>query len=554
MRISNDYFRADIPDALARAIDGAAGQMDGRGVIRRIWSGDWKVWKDEDKEISNRLGWLRAPELAAAEAPAWLDLAAKLRAEGTKRVILLGMGGSSLAAEAFGRILGRPSGAPELTVLDTTAPEAVLEVLAGTDIARTMFIVSSKSGTTAESNAFLAFFYGRALEMLGPVEAGRRFAAVTDPGTALEDIGRKLGFRAVIHGRKDVGGRFSALTAFGLFPAACAGLDIGRLIASGAGAAEACRREPAASNPGAMLGLLLAVPALQGKDKLMVVCPEELKPIFDWLEQLTAESTGKEGRGIVPVRDISPAGPAGTANDRQFVEFAGGAGGRGARISAVPAGSPLTVFELRDPYDLGGIFFVWETAIAVAGHVLGVNPFDQPDVETTKKKTREFLSSGAPVGAAVSDQGAGIDGGREALKTFLGQAAPGDYAAIQAFLPPSPDMAGAMDALAAKVAARTGLPVTTGFGPRYLHSTGQLHKGGPAGGLFIQIVPDVRGHAPIPEVAGLSRPAPSFETLIAAQSLGDLTALREKGRRVLRLRTARPDAASLAELSARILP
>lgn len=538
MEMNNKYFRSYVPERLAGKIAQAAGRLENERIVRRIRSRDWTVWKKEDEEISNRLGWLDAPECPPEEIAAYQAFAAELRKEGTSRVVLLGMGGSSLAAEAFGRILDHAAGFPELEVLDTTAPESVLGSLRLSDMEKTLFIVSSKSGTTAESNALLALFYKAAVDRLGPDKAGRRFAAVTDPGSPLETVAAKLGFRGIFHGKKDIGGRFSALTAFGLLPAACSGIAIERLLASAAEAAAACRLDEAALNPGAFLGLLMGVSALNGADKLMVSCPPRLKPAFDWLEQLTAESTGKEGKGIIPIRLTVPRAETKGGADGFFVEFRDAAG------DPPPAdNSPRAIFDIRDPDSLGGLFFIWETAVAIACHFLGINPFDQPDVEASKRKTREFINSGP---------GKAVESGGPDLGDFLKQAGPGSYIAIQAFLPPSDGLAKALDDLADDIAARTGRPVTVGFGPRFLHSTGQLHKGGANTGLFIQLVSDSRAVLAIPEVPGVPRPAASFEALFTAQAWGDLTALREKGRRAIRLRLPGPDADSLRELAAPI--
>ncbi len=539
------------PGRLAAGFASTLAGLEKDAVVRRVWERDWTVWKPEDREISNRLGWLDAPVAAAPDVPDLEAFAAAVRGEGLTRAVVLGMGGSSLAPEVFARSFPTAPGGLELEVLDTTEPGAVAEAAARLDTGRTLFLVSSKSGSTAELVALLSFFYDRAVRALGRTAAGRRFAAITDPGSPLEALAGSLGFRRIFHGRPDIGGRFSALSAFGLLPAALKGLDLPRLLGSAAAAAGECRSGAIERNPGAFLGAALGAAALRGMDKLTLFVPPRFAPLAGWLEQLVAESTGKEGRGIVPVVEDRPDFPGRSGSDRFFVEFGEEAAGRtdagGRAISE--AGAPLLRLALDDPYELGGHFFVWEFATAVAGHVLGINPFDQPDVESTKRMTRQVLAGAEEAGPETRAEAAGPASG-SSLSRFLGGRRDGDYLAVLAFLPRRPEVEAGLAGLAGRLSSRTLLPVTVGFGPRYLHSTGQLHKGDGNRGLFLMLVGAGLPEVGIPEVPGLVRPARDFAALIRAQARGDEMALREKGRRVLVLELAKPVEKSLAALNA----
>ncbi len=550
------------PDSLAPELAAALAALDKDAVVRRIWRRDGTVWKPQDQEISNRLGWLSSPE-AAEELIAELEtFAGSVRDQGLTRAVVLGMGGSSLAPGVFARLFDTTAGSLDLEIVDTTEPETVAEAGARCAPDKTLFIVSSKSGTTAEVLALLAFFYDRVRTALGAGHAGSRFVAVTDPGTPLEALACKLGFRRAFLGQPDIGGRFSALSAFGLVPAVLKGLDLGRLLAPARAMAEACRVERAADNPGALLGAILGAAALKGMDKLTLLMPPRLRPLGGWLEQLIAESTGKEGRGIVPVVEDRP-GPASIyGRDRLFVEIgkrdaAPKPGGFGRDGSA----SPLARLALDGPYDLAGHFFLWEFATAVAGHILGINPFDQPDVESTKKKTREVLAAGtATTGPAAASRPPAAGGLRlagagpserpdEALARFLDGRRDGDYLAILAFLPRRPAVEELLSGLAAGLRLKTGLPVTVGFGPRYLHSTGQLHKGDGNRGLFLMLVATGLPEAAIPAVPGIPRPAADLSALFTAQARGDALALAEKGRRVLTIELAGPVETGITAIS-----
>jgi glucose-6-phosphate isomerase len=546
-------------ELLGPELEGRLRDLDVRAVVRRVWNRDGTLWKTEDREISNRLGWLSSPAAAAKLLPDLRAFEASIRGLGLKRAVVLGMGGSSLAPEVYAQLFGLEPGALDLEVLDTTEPESVAAAAGRLAADKTLFIVSSKSGTTAEVAALLAFFYDRAVRKLGAERAGDHFVAITDPGTPLEALARERGFRRTFLGQPDVGGRFSALTVFGLLPAALAGIDLDRLLRPAREMAKACRVERAAENPGAWLGAVLGAAALQGRDKLSLLLPRRLKPLAGWLEQLIAESTGKEGRGLVPVLEDRPGPAESYGADRLFVEIgvAGGSASRSAVRAPKGLTAPLVRLGFDDPYEVARHFFLWEFATAVAGHLLGINPFDQPDVESTKKKTKEILAAGSPEGPASGRFSGGlrvVGAGRPedpavAGPRFLRDARDGAYLAILAFLPKRRAIEDLLSGLAANLRLKTGLPATVGFGPRYLHSTGQLHKGDGNTGLFLMLVPASLKEVAIPDVPGIARPAESFSALFRAQARGDAMALREKGRRVLMIELENPLEASLGRLA-----
>lgn len=561
MDYDSRHLRIFHSERLGRKVAAGLERLGRNAVVPRIWSRDWTVWKPDDVEISNRLGWLTSPAASEKDVPAMEAFAAALRTDGFTRAVVLGMGGSSLAPEVFAEVFPRMKGPLTLDVLDTTEPSTVRDFAAGLDLERTLFLVSSKSGTTAELLSLFSFFFDLARRALGEDRAGPHFAAVTDPGTPLDDLSRRLRFRAAFHGHPDVGGRFSALTAFGLLPAALKGIDLRRLLVAARMAAADCRIDDPGLNPGALLGAVLGTAAEEGINKLTLFTPPGLSPLAAWLEQLIAESTGKEGRGIVPVPELSIRRPERYGRDRLFVLIrSGGEELAPEAIALVESGGPLVMLDLPDAYGVAGLFFLWEFATAVAGHILGLNPFDQPDVESTKRKTKEVLA-GRPAGPALDPKepvthdavlkipsSAGTEHSAAALSGFLDAAAEGDYVAVQAFLPTGPGVRSLLEALADRLRDKGTCPVTLGFGPRYLHSTGQLHKGDGGQGLFLQMTSSSRPDVPIPEVEGIERPAASFGELFSAQSWGDWRALRDKGRRILRVEIAGPVEAGVSEI------
>jgi transaldolase / glucose-6-phosphate isomerase len=492
---------ASLDDPLSRAVDEGLRHLEEAEVIPRLWRGDHTVWRDDPTEISDRLGWLAAPHRGRELAPELRAFAAEVASEGLTHAVLLGMGGSSLAPEVLRAALGVTPGMLDLVVLDTTHPDAIAVLERDVPLDRTLFIVSSKSGTTLETRSHMAYF----LEEMGRPE---RFVAITDPGTPLEADALAAGFRRVFAAPPDVGGRYSALTVFGLLPAALIGADLDQLLGSAARAASACGPGVAPSaNPGAVIGVIAGHAARLGRDKLTLLLGERNAALGAWIEQLVAESTGKEGTGILPVDGEPPAPMGAHGADRLFLS-----------LNGQPSRPPWARLPLGDPGELGAAFFVLELAVAVAGHVLGIHPFDQPDVQAAKDRTTEVLEAGD-----VPVEPHGDIGG------LLDQVRPGDYVAIQAFVTPSAAAWEGLQLVRSRIRDRLGVATTLAYGPRYLHSTGQLHKGGPNTGVFLQIFEEPREDRPIP-----GRPY-TFGRLIAAQAAGDLAALRERGRRAGRV-------------------
>ncbi|MGB5881977.1 MAG: hypothetical protein WBH85_18270 [Thermoanaerobaculia bacterium] len=503
------------------------------GFSDRLWRHDYRLWSPEPvPELVDRLGWLELPETMMAHARELSDFGREISSQGIQTVVLLGMGGSSLAPEVFQRTFGPASGFPALRVLDSTHPEAVAALTEKLDLDSTLFVVSSKSGTTIETLSFFYYFWDR---VLGEVEdAGARFVAITDPGSRLAALGQERGFRRVFLAPSDVGGRFSALSHFGLVPAALLGLDVELLLARGRAMAMACGPQKRAStSPGLRLGAVLGELALAGRDKLVLLTTPEFAGFPDWVEQLVAESTGKEGQGILPVVGEAELVGESDAADRLFVALSADEEVNeelGLRLDVLEeAGQPVVRIRMQDKYDLGAEIFRWEVAVAAAGSVLGIQPFDQPDVQLAKQMAKQVMSGGDPEAATKELCASQEERLASAVEQWLGEVRPGDYIAIQAFLSPSPSTAAALTRLQQDFHRATGLAVTIGFGPRFLHSTGQLHKGGPPTGLFLQLVDEPGVGVAVPETDY------DFGGLVGAQALGDARALVQKGRRLLRV-------------------
>ena len=532
-------------------------------VAERLWARDGSLWAASGKapaEVAAWLGWLDLPVVMQGRIGELERIAREVRADGYTRAAVLGMGGSSLAPELFSRVFGDALGGSaaaglELRILDSTHPDAVRGFREWAESARTIFCVSSKSGSTTEPNAFHAAMSAHAPAL--------DFIAITDPDTALADLARSQGFRAIVDGPTDVGGRYSALSVFGLLPAALHGVDLGGLLARAAAMADACRR-PAVENPGLQLGAAIGEAALAGRDKLTILTSPRLASLGDWIEQLVAESTGKADRGIIPVVGERPGDAAAYGADRQFVAIAL-AGEENLESDALAdelerLGHPVLRLELADRLDIGAEFVRWEVATAAAGMLLEIDPFDQPNVQEAKDATRALLDAYRANGAlpqpaplvaevgiaaygdatALGDDPVTVDG---ALRALIETARPSDYLALLAYLPGDAATIEQLQRMRTLVRDRIGLATTLGIGPRFLHSTGQLHKGGPPSGIFVQLTAEPRRDLPIP-----GWPA-SFGTLIAAQAAGDLAALQRRGRRVLRLHFADPEA-GLARLEA----
>jgi transaldolase / glucose-6-phosphate isomerase len=499
---------ADVSD-LDKAVDERLSRLE--GIVPRIWARDHTVWRDDPTEITDRLGWLDAPDRARKVLPELRAFAEEVTGRRLTHAVLLGMGGSSLAPEVFRFVFGVAPGALDLRVLDSTHPAAVAAVEREVPLEGALFIVSSKSGTTIETRSHMDHF----LDLTGDPS---RFVAITDSGSPLEEAARERGFFRVFSPPPDVGGRYSALTEFGLVPGALIGADLDGLLDQAAAAAEACGPDvPVEENPGAVLGAILGESALAGRDKCtieafgvrLIGTPPELAfspaPLGSWIEQLLAESTGKDGRGIVPV-DREPAG-SDLGADRFLLA-----------LGVAPTELLGAALEVSEPVQLGQAMFILEFATAVAGHVLGIHPFDQPDVQSAKDRTADLLRSMELPRERERDPG-----------ELLGTVEPGDYVAIQAFVPPSDETWEELQEARRRIGERLGVATTLGYGPRYLHSTGQLHKGGPDTGVFIQVFDEPKEDLPIPDREF------TFGQLIAAQAAGDLAALRERGRRAGRV-------------------
>jgi transaldolase/glucose-6-phosphate isomerase len=557
------------------AVDQALAEMSDKDILARIWDHDHTVWGPEPDEISNRLGWLHSPETMGSEIAGLESLVKDVRAEGYSDVLLLGMGGSSLAPELFHNVFGGQKDNLNVAVLDSTVPGVVLRHAERLDPAHTLFIVSSKSGTTLEALSFFKFFYNRTLDRVGQQEVGKHFVAITDPDTHLAQLGEQLNFRAALVNDPDIGGRYSALSFFGLLPAALSGVDLARLLERASKMADANR--PAASDghvPALELGASLAELAKQGRDKATCVITSPIHSFGDWVEQLIAESLGKEGRGILPVVNEPWGLSKAYGEDRFFVYLRLDGHAEEEQDELVQAyqaaGFPILRQHIRDTYDLGGQFFLWELAVAVAGHWLGVNPFDQPNVEAAKRRAKDMVArytqagklpeetptltdqaivvySSAPEGSA--DAVATTTAAGQALMAFVGQAEAGAYLALQAYLQPTVEVDAALRSLAARLRDKTGLATTLGYGPRYLHSTGQLHKGDAGRGLFIQFTAHDAADAFIPDEPGSSGSSVSFGVLKTAQALGDQQALLDAGRRVIRFHLGTEVVAGLNRLS-----
>jgi transaldolase/glucose-6-phosphate isomerase len=510
---------------------------------RRLWARDPTLWSPRPlPELTDRLGWLTLPEALPAEIEALTRFGDAIRQEGFRDAVVLGMGGSSLAPEVYAHMFGHAPGYPTLSVLDTTHPAAVRAVAGRLDLARTLFVVSSKSGNTTEMMSLFRAFWdltGRALDRA----PGSQFVAVTDPGSGLEKLARERGFRAVFNAQPDVGGRYSAFTPFGLVPAALIGANLRALSDSGRSMAAACAPGvPTAENPGLCLGAALGELALAGRDKVTFLTTPAVAPFPDWIEQLIAESTGKrkvsgDGHaGIVPVVGEPAGPPEAYGDDRFFVALLLGRDGESEvldRVAALlQAGHPVACFRLDSATDLGREIFRWEVAVAAAGAVLGVHPFDQPDVQLAKElatKAMQNAGGGSSQGDRRETPAADPAALQEALRGWLQGTRPGDYLGVHAYLPPAAATTETLRGLQGALRDGTRLATTLGYGPRFLHSTGQLHKGGPDKGRFLQIVDEPTEDMAVPETQY------TFGELIRAQAEGDRQALEQRGRKVLRV-------------------
>jgi transaldolase/glucose-6-phosphate isomerase len=529
-----------LPAEIETQLQAAIEDFKMAGKVRRLWARDASLWTGTDE--GNWLGWLGITEDQLAHPEVFAGLAADINAAGFKHALLLGMGGSSLGPEVLKMTFGKIDGFPELFVLDSTDPAQVKAFEQKVDLANTIFIVSSKSGSTLEPNIFKQYFFERVREAIGGKDPGSRFIAVTDPGSKFEQVAQADHFRYIFHGDPSIGGRYSALSNFGMVPAAVMGLDAPRFLDRADVMAIACSAcLPVEKNPGVLLGLILGVAARGGRDKVTLIASPPIWDFGAWLEQLIAESTGKEGKGLIPV-DNEPLGPPEAyGKDRIFAYIRTDQGFDPAQDQAVEAltraGHPVVRISLADVYNLGQEMFRWEIATAVAGSIIGINTFNQPDVEASKIATRKLTTEYEKTGALPPDTGVvsvGDPSLASILKAHFDKITPGDYFGLLAYVEMNPSTQKALQEI--RVAVRDSKRVATclGFGPRFLHSTGQAYKGGPNTGVFLQITCDDPADLPVPGQKF------TFGVVKAAQARGDFQVLEDRKRRALRIHLKDP--------------
>ncbi|HZN05193.1 MAG TPA: hypothetical protein VFB65_00340 [Pyrinomonadaceae bacterium] len=517
---------------LADRLTTALREAEETAVAKRIWRKDASLWKSDDashKQIRNSLGWLTVPDEMIGVAGELIEFADVIRRRGFKHVMVCGMGGSSLCPEVLARTFDRQNGFPELLVLDSTDPDVIARFRDQIDVDHSLFVIASKSGTTTEPTVFYKYWYDQLSKRRE--DPGENFIAITDPGSPLIETAGELGFQRTFLNQADIGGRYSALSYFGMTPAALMGIDIRKFLERAKQAEQECSAVmPAASNDALKLGTILGECANAGRDKLTLLLDPKIETLGLWIEQLIAESTGKEGKGILPVAGEPLGQPSSYDDDRVFVAVTVGDVADDTKLQLdrlAGAGHPIIQRTLTDTYDLGAEFFVWEFATACAGWRLGINPFDQPNVQEAKDATRELLSEFTKTGKLPDEEKpAAAD---DAVRSQLHAIKPHDYVAFLNYIEETPETDRAFQELRTAVRDRTKCATTVGYGPRFLHSTGQLHKGGPGSGVFIQISADDKVDFPVP-----GEPY-SFSILKQAQALGDFRALASRGRRVIRV-------------------
>jgi len=515
--------------AAQAAVDQAAQRVEKEKFVERIWKKDTTLWKNDDahkKIISNALGWLTVAEAMSKVAKELMTFADSVKGDFDDFVVL-GMGGSSLCSEVTRRLFGARAGYPRLNVLDSTVPQAVHALETRLDLSRTLFMVASKSGTTTEPAVFHRYFYDRVKSVKGD-KAGENFIAVTDPDTQLGKDAKADNFRRIFINQADIGGRYSALSYFGMVPAAMCGVDVATLLDRAVHAGHVAQVPTVKKNPAAMLGTVIGAMAMQGRDKLSLITPAPLDTLGLWIEQLIAESTGKEGKGVLPIAGEPLLNPADYGNDRLFVCVRM----RGSDMTATlkglaDAGHPVVDLVLDEALDIGEIFFTWELATAVAGALIGIDAFDQPNVQESKDNTKRLLEEFKTSGTMHTDQSQVKPDDASAIGALLASVKPGDYVALTEYFMESSDRDKALAAIRETIGRELHVATTTGYGPRFLHSTGQFHKGGPPTGVFMQLTGGGHEDVPIPnEKFG-------FGVLVRAQAIGDLQSLASHKRRAI---------------------
>lgn len=562
-------IKSSLPESLAAAVKNAISDWQSGGKMQRLWQHDASLWTGTDE--AQWLGWLDIVEEQIARPIELRNLAKEVWSAGFKDILLLGMGGSSLCPEVLRKTFGQISGYPNLHVLDSTDPAQVKAFEKKIDVARTLFIVSSKSGSTLEPNIFKQYFFDLTKKVVGADKAGSHFMAITDPGSKMQQVAEGDHFRHIFFGKPSIGGRYSALSNFGMVPAAAIGIDVKKFLDRAQEMVRACGPSvPVEENSGAVLGVILGTAAVSGRDKVTIITSEDIFDLGAWLEQLLAESTGKVGKGIIPVDREELAAPEIYGNDRVFAYLhtahATNVKVEGKIAALEKAGQPVVRIAIADIYDLGAEFFRWEIATAVAGSVIGINAFNQPDVEASKVVTRDLTAEYEKTGSLPSEtpvlEDSGIKlftdeknaaelargaGGRKNLagylKAHLDRIHAGDYFAVLGYIQMNAEHETSLQAIRHAVRDRKHVATCLGFGPRFLHSTGQAYKGGPNSGVFLQITCDDSIELPVPEQKY------TFGVVKAAQARGDFHVLAERGRRALRVHLGRDLRAGLETLT-----
>jgi glucose-6-phosphate isomerase len=566
-------YRFALPNELRGAVGKAAADWTANNKVARFWQKDASLWTSDGEQ--NWLGWINIVERQQRDQAAFDALAADVKAAGFKYVLLLGMGGSSLCPEVLAVTFGQQAGFPALYIVDSTDPAQVKAARDKVNLAETLVVVASKSGSTLEPNVLKQYFFEEMKKAVGAEKAGSHFLAITDPGSKMEQVAKANGFRHIFYGDPQIGGRFSALSNFGVVAATVAGLDTKKLLAEAAKAVASAKLAPV-ENPAVQLGLLLGSAANTGRDKITIFTSPEIYDLGAWMEQLIAESTGKLGKGITPVDREAIAGTEIYGDDRIFVYIRYIRTADGAADAALDnkvadleaSGHPVINIVIEDLYEIFGQFFTWEVATAVAGSVMGINPFNQPDVESAKIETRALTAEYEKTGKLAVREPVLVDEDLKVyataayaatlkasapsqtlaglLRAHLDQIHTGDYFAALAFLPNFPEYEAAIQGLRHKVRDKKRVATCLGFGPRFLHSTGQDYKGGPNTGVFLQITAD---HAVDVAIPGQKL---SFGVVIDAQAAGDLAVLESRGRRALRIHLGADVAAGLKTLAAAV--
>ena len=561
-----------LPEPLAARVKANVADWQSGGKMRRLWQRDATLWTGTDE--ANWLGWLDVVDEQLAQQDQLQKLAKEVQARGFQHVLLLGMGGSSLCPEVLRMTFGRITHFPTLHVLDSTDPAQVKASEHAIDIAKTLFIVSSKSGSTLEPNIFKQYFFERTKQVVGVTKAGSQFMAITDPGSKMQQVAEADRFLHIFFGRPSIGGRYSALSNFGMVPAAVMGLDTKKFLAHAAEMVKACGAGVAVEeNPGALLGVILGTAASAGREKVTIITSPGISDLGAWLEQLLAESTGKIGKGIIPVDREHLAAPEIYGNDRVFVYVrleSGADAQQDANVDAIEkAGHPVVRITMAETYDLGAEFFRWEIATAVAGSIIGINAFNQPDVEASKIATRNLTSEYEKNGSLPPEKPIAEDSGIKLftdeknaaelakaaggdpslagyLKAHLGRIKAGDYFAALGYIQMNAEHEQALQTIRHAVRDKKRVATCLGFGPRFLHSTGQAYKGGPNSGVFLQITCEDSVELPVPGQKF------TFGVVKAAQARGDFQVLADRGRRALRVHLGSNVKAGLAALQAAV--